>query len=202
VLLRRLRDALEPVEAPAESLLGELEHVLALHERTRDRLLGSVEVALGRDHVRPEQLLYAVPVPSRRFPAAPGRLNLDIVGETNLSLAALDEPIALRGDELRLVGWAHDGEHPPESVDLFVVLEAVKGKSDRVLRILTRAERADVADAFEGYPANCGFDTTVNVAGLPAGVYDVVIVQSGPGATYRNETGVRVERKGAPCSNA
>src|SRR5207248_973278 len=76
VLWRRLRDALGEVQEPAASVLGELRDVLSVHEHARDRLLATVEVAVGRMH-GDEESLRRVPVSSRQLRASSGRAHVD-----------------------------------------------------------------------------------------------------------------------------
>lgn len=204
VLLRRLRDALGEVEGPAAAALGELGQVLALHEHTRDRLLASVEAALGRGQTPagPESRRW-VQVASRQLPASGGSFCLDRVGSVgDAELHGAREPIPLPGDEVHLAGWAHAGSCAPGDVDLFLALEACGGGEDRIVRVAERVSRLDVAAAYPGHPERCGFDVTVDLAGLPPGTYRVAIVQRTPHATYRDATGVAVQRPGAPCSSA
>jgi len=204
VLLRRLRDALGEVEGPAAAVLGELGQVLALHEHTRDRLLASVEVALGRGQAPagPGSRRW-VPVASRHLPPSGGGFCLDRVGSVgDAELHGAREPIPLPGDEVDLAGWAHVGSCAPGEVDLFLALEACGGSEDRIVRVAERVARLDVAAAYPGHPERCGFATTVDLAGLPPGTYRVAIVQRTPHATYRDATGVAVQRPGAPCSSA
>jgi len=204
VLLRRLRDALGEIEGPAAAVLGELGQVLALHEHTRDRLLDSVEAALGRGQpaAGPETLRW-VQVASRQLPPSGGGFCLDRVGSIGgAELHGAREPIPLPGDAVHLAGWAHVGSCAPGDVDLFLALEACGGGEDRVVRVTERFARTDVAAAFPGHPERCGFDATVDLAGLPPGTYRVAIVQRTPHATYRDATGVAVRRPGAPCSSA
>jgi MoaA/NifB/PqqE/SkfB family radical SAM enzyme/SAM-dependent methyltransferase len=204
VLLRRLRDALGEVGGPAAAVLGELGQVLALHEHSRDRLLASVEVALGRVQAPagPETLRW-VQVASRQLPPSGGGFCLDRVGSVGgAELHGAREPIPLQGDEVDLAGWAHTGTCAPGDVDLFLALEACGGSEDRIVRVAERVARTDVAAAFPGHPERCGFDATVDIAGLPPGTYRVAIVQRTPHATYRDATGVAVQRPGAPCSSA
>jgi MoaA/NifB/PqqE/SkfB family radical SAM enzyme/SAM-dependent methyltransferase len=204
VLLRRLRDALGEVEGPAAAVLGELGQVLALHEHTRDRLLASVEVALGRGQAAagPESRRW-VPVASRQLPPSGGGFCLDRVGSIGgEELHGAREPIPLPGEEVDLAGWAHTGSCAPGDVDLFLALEACGGSEDRIVRVAERVTRLDVAAAFPGHPERCGFDATVDLSGLPPGTYRVAIVQRTPHATYRDATGVAVQRPGAPCSSA
>jgi SAM-dependent methyltransferase/MoaA/NifB/PqqE/SkfB family radical SAM enzyme len=205
VLLRRLRDALGEVggEDSVAAVLGELGQVLELHEHTRDRLLASVEVALGRNSAGGPETLRWVPVASRQLPPSGGGFCLDRVENAGgADLHGAQEPIPLRGDEAHLAGWAYPGNCAPGEVDLFLALESSRGTRDRIFRVTQRVDRLDVAAAFPGHPANCGFDTVVNLAGLPAGIYRIAIVQRTPDATYRDDTGVTVRRDGAPCSSA
>jgi MoaA/NifB/PqqE/SkfB family radical SAM enzyme/SAM-dependent methyltransferase len=204
VLLRQLRDALGEVEGPAATLLGELGQVVALHEHTRDRLLWSVEAALGRDQAdAAPEVLHWVPVASRHLPPSDGRFCLDRVGSAGTEeLQGSREPIPLRGDQVHLAGWAHLASCPPGEVHLFLALESATGAGDRIVRVIERVARLDVTAALPGHPKNCGFDTVVDLAGLPAGTYGIAIVQRTPDATYRDATGVAVRRDAAPCSSA
>ena len=202
VLLRRLRDALGAVGEPAASVLDELGDVLSLHEHTRDRLLATVEVALGRNHVAGETLR-GVPISSRQFPASGGPCYVDRIGDADYAaILAAVAPIAVLGDEIRLAGWAHLAGYAPDAVELFVVLEDVRGTNDRVFRVGARLARPDVPAVFAGYPGNCGYETLANIDGVPAGTYHITIVQSTAQATYRDATGVMIERVGTSCSNA
>lgn len=204
VLLRRLRDALGEIGGPAAAVLGELGQVLALHEHTRDRLLASVEAALGRGQAPagPESRRW-VPVASRQLPSSGGGFCLDRVGSVGgAELHGAREPIPLPGDEVHLAGWAHAASCPPGDVDLFLALEACGGGEDRIVRVAERVARLDVAAAYPGHPERCGFDAAVDLAGLPPGTYRVAIVQRTPHATYRDATGVAVQRPGTPCSSA
>jgi MoaA/NifB/PqqE/SkfB family radical SAM enzyme/SAM-dependent methyltransferase len=203
VLLRQLRDALGEVGGPAAAVLGELGQVLALHEHTRDRLLASVEAALGRNQATGPETLRWVPVASRQLPPSGGGFCLDRVGSVGgAELYGAQEPLPLRGDEVNLAGWAHTGNCAPDEVDLFLALESSRGTEDRIFRVKERVERLDVVAAFPGHPANCGFDMVVSLFGLRAGTYRVAIVQRTPHATYRDATAVAVELDGAPCSSA
>ncbi|HVT61328.1 MAG TPA: twitch domain-containing radical SAM protein [Thermoanaerobaculia bacterium] len=203
VLWRQLRDALGEVGDPAAAVLGELRQVLALHEHTRDRLLASVEAALGRNQETGSQTLRWVPVASRHLPPSGAGFCLDRVGSVGgEELRGAQEPIPLSGDEVQLAGWAHTGSYGPGEVDLFLALESSQGTGDRVIRVAERAARLDVVAAFPDHPENCGFNTIVNLSGLPPGTYRVAIVQRTPDATFRDATGVAVKRDGAPCSSA
>jgi MoaA/NifB/PqqE/SkfB family radical SAM enzyme/SAM-dependent methyltransferase len=204
VLLRRLRDELGEVEGPAAAVLGELGRVLALHEHTRDRLLATVEAALGRDgrsHAGAAEPQRWVPVASRHLPPSGGGFCLDRVGEVGGAELHGGEPLPLAGDEIHLAGWAHAGRCAPAAVDLFLALESSTGTGDRIFRVAERNLRPDVVAAFPGHPADCGFDTVVNLFGLPSGTYHVAIVQRTPDATYRDATAVTVRRAAAPCSS-
>ncbi|MDP9120940.1 MAG: hypothetical protein M3O15_06145 [Acidobacteriota bacterium] len=108
----------------------------------------------------------------------------------------------MRCDEVHLAGWAHTGTCAPGEVDLFLALESSRGTEDRIFRVKERVARPDVVAAFPGHPSGCGFDTIVNLAGLPAGTYRLAIVQRTPHATYRDATAVAVRLLGAPCSSA
>jgi MoaA/NifB/PqqE/SkfB family radical SAM enzyme/SAM-dependent methyltransferase len=214
VLLRRLRDALGEVGGTAAAALDELGQVLALHEHTRDRVLVSVEAALGRNpplgvdafgrsHAAGPEPLRWVPVASRQLPPSGGGFCLDRVGTVAGSeLHGAREPISLPGDEVHLAGWAHCGACAPGEVDLFLALESSTGAGDRVFRVTERVARPDVVAALPGHPERCGFSTVVSLAGLPPGTYHLAIVQRTPHATYRDATAVTVVRPGAACSSA
>ena len=202
VLLRQLRDELGDVGAPATAVLDELGQVLALHEHTRDRLLASVEAALGRNQATGAGTQRWVPVASRHLPPSGGGFCLDRVDNVGgVELQGAREPLPLAGDEVHLAGWAHAGKCVPAEVDLFLALESSTGSGDRVFRVTERNARPDVVAAFPGHPANCGFDTIVNLFGLPAGTYRVAIVQRTPHAAYRDATAAVLKRDGTPCSN-
>jgi hypothetical protein len=205
VLLRQLRDALGEVGGAAAVVLEELEQVLALHEHTRDRLLASVEAALGRSHAMRREALRWAPVKSWHLPPSSGRFALDRVGTNRgAELHGRQEPIPLNGDEVHLQGWAHTETCTPLEVDLFLALESLEssaGTGDRIFPIPQRVARPDLVAAFPGYPPNCGFDTVVKLVDLPPGTYGIVILQRTPDATYRDATGVTVKRDGAPCSS-
>jgi hypothetical protein len=176
--------------------------VLALHEHTRDRLLSTVEAALGRNPSKGLETARWVPVASRQLPPSGGGFCLDRVGSVgDAELYGASEPIPLRGDEVSLAGWAHTGNDAPSEVDLFLALESASGAEDRIFRVTERVERPDVVAAFPGYPARCGFDTVVNLFGLAPGTYRVAIVQRTPRAAYRDATAVTVSA-GATCSSA
>ena len=201
VLLRRLRDALGEVEPSATAALGELEQVISLHEHTRDRLLAAVEAALGRERPPVKLPLRAVPVPSRGLPASGGHAHLDYVAGVACAALSGHEPILLRGDEIRLMGWAHVGDCAPAVVDIFLAFEALEGSNDRIFRADARVARPDVAAVFPGFPANCGFEAVADLDGLAPGTYRVAIVQHTPDATYRDATAVIVQREEASCSS-
>lgn len=205
VLLRQLRDALvesardEHAAPRIDSILGELEQVLALHEGARDRLLATVEAALGRNPSGPSGSIEnasCVPVPSRQLPPSRGGFSLDRVGAVGGDeIHRRREPIPVRGDEVSLAGWAHLRDCPPERVQLFLALESESGSSDRVFPVAERVERQDVAAALRGTPLRCGFDTTVNLFRLPPGVYRVAIVQRTSCAAWRDLTPVAIARQ-------
>jgi SAM-dependent methyltransferase len=200
VLLRQLRDALGAVAGRPAAVIAELEQVLALHEHTRDRLLATVEAALGRNPSSLPETQRWVPVASRQLPPSGGGLCLDRVGSVGgPELYGAREPIPLRGTEVSLAGWAHAGGEPSE-VDLFLALEAANGTDDRIFRVAERRERPDVAAALPGHPGNCGFDTIVELFGMAPGTYRVAIVQRTPRAAYRDVTAVSVRIEGAGCS--
>lgn len=203
VLLRKLRDALGDVGGRATAILSELGQVLALHEHTRDRLLASVEVALGRNQATGHEALRWVPLGSRQLPPSGSGFSLDRVGRVSgAELWGAQEPIPLSCDQVNMTGWAHTGTCTPNRVDLFLALESLSGAEDRIVPVTERISRPDVVAAFPGHPANCGFDTIVNLLGLPPGTYGVAIVQRTPDATYRDATGVAVKFDGSPCSSA
>jgi hypothetical protein len=202
VLLRQLRDALGTVGDRAGAVLQELEQVLALHEHTRDGLLATVEVALGRKLESRESPRW-VKVASRHLPPSNGRYSLDRIGSLNgPDLWDTQEPISLSGDKIQMAGWAHTGTCSPGEVDLFLALECLSGTGDCIVRVAERVNREDVAAAFPGCPANCGFDMIVNLVGLAPGTYRVAIVQRTPNAAYRDATAATVRLDGIACSNA
>jgi hypothetical protein len=202
VLLRRLRDALGEVGRDGAAVLNELGQVLALHEHTRDRLLASVEVALGRTVEPAPDTPWSVPVNSAHLPASGGRFSLDVVGDVGRGeLQGAQEPISLQGDEVRLAGWAHIEDGMPGEVDLLLAFEIPEppgGTANRVFRVMQRVARPDVALGYPGYPEDCGFDTVIKLTDLPPGDYRVAIVQRTSQGAYRDATGVTVRRTGAP----
>jgi hypothetical protein len=163
--------------------------------------LATVEAALGRARPPAEVSLRTVAVPSRHLPPSGGHAFLDHVSGFKGADLAGDEPMPIRDDEVRLMGWAHIGAYPPAAVEVFVALEALDGSIDRIFRAETRTARPDVVAAFSDFPASCGFDVVANVAGLTAGNYRVAIVQRTPDATYRDATPVILKREEASCSN-
>ncbi|HVT17317.1 MAG TPA: twitch domain-containing radical SAM protein [Thermoanaerobaculia bacterium] len=196
VLLRELRDELGGVGGRAAAVLGELGEVLALHEHTRDRLLASVEAALGRNQTAGPETQRWVPVASRHLPPSGGGFCLDRVGSAaGAELHRSGEPIPLPGDEVNLAGWAHAGNCAPAEVDLFLALESSRGTGDRIFRVTERVARPDVVAALPGHPAGCGFNVIVDLRGLPPGTYFIAIVQRTPDAAFRDATAVAVERR-------
>ncbi len=197
VLLRQLRDALGDVEGPAAAVLGELGQVLALHEHSRDRLLATVEAALGRNHPTDagSETLRWVPVASRQLPPSGGGFSLDRVGSVGgPEIYGAKEPIPLPPDEVSLAGWAHGVHGLPGEVDLFLALESATGTEDRIFRVTERVARPDVVAAFPGHPPNCGFDAMINLFTVPPGTYRLAIVQRTAHAAYRDATAVSVRR--------
>jgi len=203
VLLRQLRDIMGDVGGRAGALLSELGQVLAVHEHGRDRLLASVEAALGRSHANGSDSLRWVPVASSQLPPSDARFSLDRVGSfSGPELWSAEEPIRFSCDEVSMSGWVHLETGSPDQVDLLLALESLNGTGDRIVRVTERVARPDVAAAFPGYPSNCGFDTLVNLSGLPRGSYRIAIVQRMPQATFRNATPVTISIGEARCSNA
>ena len=197
VLLRQLRDALGQVDGQAAAVLGELGQVLALHEHSRDRLLATVEAALGRNHPTGSgsETLRWVPVASRQLPPSGGGFSLDRVGGVGRpELYGAKEPIPLPPDEVSLAGWAHGVHGSPGDVDLFLALESATGTEDRIFRVAERVARPDVVAAFPGHPPNCGFDAMINLFSVPPGTYRLAIVQRTAHAAYRDATAVSVRR--------
>jgi MoaA/NifB/PqqE/SkfB family radical SAM enzyme/SAM-dependent methyltransferase len=213
VLLRRLRDVLGEVEGTTAATLGELEQVLALHERARDRLTASVEAALGCIPQRSTEAHRAAPIRSQLLPASGGAVCLDLLGDlAGKELLNAEGPIHVRGETLRLAGWAFYGGGPTTGLnrrakaavnrflpwvakrtsrasvaaDLFLVLEASEGTEDHFFPVAARVERPDVAAAFPGCPVNCGFDAVLNLSAVPPGTYRVAVVQSTPHSAYRD----------------
>ena len=202
VLLRQLRDVMGDVGGRAGALLGELGQVLAVHEHKRDRLLASVEAALGRNHATAPQPLRWVPVPSSQLPPSGGAFSLDRVGSFNgPELWGAEQPIRFSGDEVGMAGWVHLETGSPDQVDLLLALESLNGTGDRIVRVTERVARPDVAAAFPGYPPNCGFDMIVNLSGLARGSYRIAIVQRMPQATFRDATPVTISIGEARCSS-
>ena len=200
VLLRRLRDALGAVDEPAASVLNELQGVLSAHEHARDRLLATVEVAVGRTHGNKEPL-HRIALPAGQFAPSKGRVQIDEVGEMQFPYSPEmieRDRLVLQREDVRFKGWAYSGDCAPEVVDVFLVFE---GEQDYVFRAGPRIERLDVSRALPGYPENCGFDISINLKDVPAGAYRVTVVQVTPLVAYRDETGIVVERGEAACSN-
>lgn len=196
VLLRRLREALGAVVPSASAVLDELEHVVSVHELTRDRLLAAVEAVLGRARPPVEMPPSAVPFP---LPSLSRHAYLDrVAGVEGAALAS--GPIVLRGDELRVTGWAHVGDHAPAAVEIFLALDAFDGGTDQVFRVDTRVARPEVVATFPDYPPNCGFEVVADISGLPPGMYRLAIVQRTPDARYRDATAVLIKREEASCS--
>jgi MoaA/NifB/PqqE/SkfB family radical SAM enzyme/SAM-dependent methyltransferase len=200
VLWRRLRDALGHVDEPAASVLNELRGVLSAHEHARDRLLATVEVAVGRTHGNKEPL-HRIALPVGQFAPSKGRVQIDEVGEMLFPYSPEmieRERLVLQRQDVRFKGWAYSGDCAPEVVDVFLVFE---GEQDYVFRAGPRIERLDVSRALPGYPENSGFDISINLKDVPAGAYRVTVVQVTPLAAYRDETGIVVERSEAACLN-
>ncbi len=201
-LLRRLRDALGPVDGPAAAVLTELEQVMAAHEHTRDRLLATVEVALGQGDAAGSAMSSGVLVPSRQLPPSGGHFHLDCVGRlVGPAIGESQGPIVLGGDKVTMAGWAHVTKFAPDDVELFIALEPTTGSADRVSPSSQRVARTDVVAVFPGFPPNCGFVSTLSLAEMAPGVYRVAIVQVTPDAAYRDATSVLIELPGAACSS-
>jgi hypothetical protein len=236
VLLRQLRDAIGEVEGPAAATMNDLEQVLAQHERARDRLTDSVEAALGRNpSANPETLRWA-PIRSQRLPRSGGVFCLDRLGSVDgKRLVNSREPIPLRGDSVRIAGWAHLGSGPatalrrrvkaalrrrvktavnrllPQAMtplssaqgaaDLFLALESSTGTEDRIFRVAARVARPDVAAVLPACPVDCGFDISINLSGIPPGIYRLAILQRTTQATYRDATAVEIKLDGGSCSS-
>ena len=101
-----------------------------------------------------------------------------------------DEVITInRKDGMTVDGWAFDDKNG--KVPSLVALQLAKG-ADRYHALLNRyGGREDLSKAF-GKPefANAGYRGTVDIEALPAGQYDILIIQKGEGknmvcATYR-----------------
>jgi MoaA/NifB/PqqE/SkfB family radical SAM enzyme/SAM-dependent methyltransferase len=198
VLLRRLRDALGDTGPAASAVLGELEHVVALHEHTRDRLLAGVEAALARDRS-------PVETPARAVQIRPLTMRchayLDSVAGVGGEVLT-HGPVVVRGDELRVTGWAHVVGYAPDVVEMFLALESIgDGGQGRMFRIDTRVARADVVATFPDYPPNCGYEVDAHVDGLAAGIYRIAIVQLTPDGRYRDVTAAIVQREEPTCSS-
>ena len=202
VLLRQLREAMGDAGARSGALLDELGQALAAHEHACDRLLRSVEAALGRDPTPVASSQRWVPVRSSQLPASRGGYGFDRLGRlTGEELNKARQPILLEAGEVNMAGWAHTADCPPDQVDLFLVLESGEGSSDRVIPVPRRVPRPDVVRAFPNYPERCGFDLDVGLLGLAPGDYRIAIVQRTPRGAWRDATRVAVRISGAPCSN-
>jgi hypothetical protein len=110
-------------------------------------------------------------------------------------------PVVVRGDELRVTGWAHVVGYAPDVVEMFLALESIDGGQDRMFRIDTRVARADVVATFPDYPPNCGYEVDAHVDGLAAGIYRIAIVQLTPDGRYRDVTAAIVQREEPTCSS-
>jgi len=169
--------------------------VLSTNERARDRLLASVEAALGTRHTITSAPLRAIPVRTRQLPPSGGHFNLDGIYPGAAPLAGTTGPVSLRGDEARFTGWAHPPDCTPDVTELYLALESANGGEDRIFRGEQRTMRPDVPVAFPQYSARCGFEAVAALGDVPLGAYHVAIVQRTPDATYRDATGVTVVRE-------
>jgi Glycosyltransferase WbsX len=197
VLLRRLRDALSDLDPSATAALRELEDVVSLHERTRDRLLAAVEAGLGRD--RPAGALPVRTVPSRPFSMRCHAYLEHVAGVEGAGLG--HGLVPLHGEELRVTGWAHVEEYPTAAVEVFVALAPYDGGGDLLFRVDSRVARPDIVAVAPLFPPDCGFELVANTDGVAPGRYRVAIVQRTPDAWYRDVTAVHVVREEAPCSS-
>jgi hypothetical protein len=81
-----------------------------------------------------------------------------------------------RADGFSIFGWALDDKN--ESVPPVVVLHLAGGTGNYYAPLTRRSDREDLSKAF-GKPEfkNAGYGATVDVASLPAGKYEVLIIQ-------------------------
>ncbi|HEX3464166.1 MAG TPA: twitch domain-containing radical SAM protein [Candidatus Elarobacter sp.] len=201
-LVRRLRDALARDGANVDTALAELETVVKGHERGRQQLFALVEAALVRNTPRREEILSRLPVPTRHLAPSPGGALVDwLDGVRAVVLHAGKEPVHLRGDAARIVGWAYCDESALDAIDLFVAFESETGADDALFPVANRTPRPDVAARVPGLDERCGFDATLDVHDLLPGSYRVAVVQRTPRATYRDLTKVVVIREAGLCSS-
>jgi MoaA/NifB/PqqE/SkfB family radical SAM enzyme/SAM-dependent methyltransferase len=180
-LVRRLRDRLGPLDEEMYQALAGLEEALASDDQSRQGLLATVEVALGRSAsdrdggsgYGPPGLSW-VPAASHQLPPSPGAASLDCVGPIT-DQALRQQVVVLQGENVRFAGWA-DANRPPTEVELFVALESGPGR-DRVFPVSVRIGREDVFAARPSATLNCGFDVSLDLSTLPPGTYAVAIVQ-------------------------
>jgi SAM-dependent methyltransferase len=199
VLLRRLRDALGHLDGEAENALTELGAVLDLHEHTRDQLLATIDVALGRPQDERTAVSSGssrwVPLSSRLLPASGAHHHIDRVGGiSGPALDAAEEPVPVDGPSVLVAGWAHAGTGAVDQTELFVVLEGETRERDRVYAVTERQARPDVVAALPDYPEGCGFVATLDLSELRPGIYRLALVQGTADAAYRDLTPVRVIR--------
>ncbi|HEY6332825.1 MAG TPA: glycoside hydrolase family 99-like domain-containing protein, partial [Blastocatellia bacterium] len=213
VLFRQLRTELGEVKGRAGTILDELGQALGLQENASQRLLASVEAALSRNQALPDpQAPHWVAVASRQLPPSTCGFCLDRVGTIcGDELYQAKEPVEVGGDQVNLAGWCHAGNCNTEQVDLFLVLESMAELNridgaghdqDVVVRVHDRIARPDVPMVLPGYPANCGFDTSISLLGVRPGLYRVAIVQRTPRAAYRDATPNTIRINGATCSKS
>lgn len=126
------------------------------------------------------------PVEIRGFPfELGGKCAIDLVNKPQK-----DEVITInRGDGLTVDGWAFDEKNG--KVPSIIALQLAKGP-DRYHAMLSRhAGREDLSKAF-GNPefSSAGYSGTVDIESLPAGQYDILLIQKGENknmvcSTYR-----------------
>lgn len=197
VLLRRLRDSLGKLDGSAGQILGELEQVVAVHERSRDELTALVEAAFASSpHVSGSSGQRWVPVAASHLTPSGGRVSIDRFGTaTGAELRAAGEPMTLDGEDVTVLGWAHSGDCDPGAVDLFLVLTSASSPDERVYRVHQRNVRPDVVASFPEYPERCGFAGSIPFGELTPGTYRIGIVQRTPAATYYDPTPISVRRE-------
>jgi MoaA/NifB/PqqE/SkfB family radical SAM enzyme/SAM-dependent methyltransferase len=201
-LVRRLRDALATGASNVEPMLAELETVVKGHERGRERLFALVEAALVRSTPPREEVLSRLPVPTRHLPPSPGGALIDwFDGVRAVVLHAGTEPVSLRGEVARIVGWAYCDETSQDAIDLFIAFESDAGADDALFPVANRTLRPDVAERVPGVNERCGFDTTLDLQQVSPGTYRVAVVQRTPRGTYRDLTKVVVVREEQLCSS-
>ena len=133
----------------------------------------------GDEAVEPEVLKPAitldVPVGIKGYPfETGGKCAIDVVNTPQM-----EQVITIsRADGMSVDGWAFDDKK--NSVPLVVALQLAKGE-DRYHVILNRhGGREDLVAAFgRSEFSNAGYAGTFDIAQLPAGQYDVLVIQRG-----------------------